>query len=199
LIAAPEQTVEEERAALFWKNAKRAVALGTVIYPSQALADYLVFHDKNWLASAAIRLVATLLALLAFLTAAYVDWGKRHRGALITSMFFIVYTGFQAVVYLQNAYGSEYGDALDLFFAVYCLLLPVPTRYAISVGVAMAAMSLGGEAFLKHRIPSTSACPSGTTPSLCRFSGSVGSPSTNSGTPNTTLAPHSKQPFAIFK
>jgi hypothetical protein len=113
---------------------------GGVLYPLFFLLDW---HERPWdrLPAFVIRVAATLVILgLALLSRT--TWG-RSRSLLLASLGFLVgHAGFAFIVWHAKGVGSSNGDAFELFFGPYCVLVPATTTWAALVGAAMIGIQL---------------------------------------------------------
>jgi two-component system NtrC family sensor kinase len=58
----------------------------------------------------------------------------------------VAHAGFAVIVWHAKGFGSSNGDAFELFFGPYCVLVPAPTGWAAIVGVAMMGIQLAAYA-----------------------------------------------------
>jgi signal transduction histidine kinase len=113
---------------------------GAVVYPLFFILDW---RERPWdrMAALVVRLVVTVVILiLARLT--LTAWG-RPRAILLGSIGFLAaQAGFAVIVWHARGFGSSNGDALELFFGPYCMLVPATTGWAAVVGIAMLGIQL---------------------------------------------------------
>jgi len=113
---------------------------GAVIYPLFFILDW---HERPWDRTAAVVVrVAVTLLFLGLARLSQTAWG-RSRALFIGSIGFLAgQAGFAVIVWHAKGLGSSNGDAFELFFGTYCVLVPATTRWAALEGVAMMGIQL---------------------------------------------------------
>ena len=69
-------------------------------------------------------------------------WGRSRALILATVAFLVAHVGFAVIVWHAKGFGSSNGDAFELVFGSYCVLIPTATGWAALVGVAMMCIQL---------------------------------------------------------
>lgn len=118
------------------------------IYPLFFVMDW---HERPWdrWAALSIRLGCTAVMLgLAWVSRS--TWGRPRAFLLASAGFLVAHLGFAAIVWHAGSFGSSNGDAFELLFGPYCVLVPVSTLEAAIVGTLMmgiqvSAYGLSGE------------------------------------------------------
>jgi hypothetical protein len=125
-----ENDVARARIDLLMRRMGFILFYGAVVYPFFFLLDW---HERPWdrLAALVIRVAATLL-ILALVWLGRSAWG-RPRALLLASVGFLVaHAGFAVIVWHAKGFGSSNGDAFELFFGPYCVLVPTATGGPLS-------------------------------------------------------------------
>jgi signal transduction histidine kinase len=132
--------IARARADLLLSRLGFILVCGAIIYPFFFVLDW---HERPWDRPAAlvIRLVVTL-AILVLVWMTRTTWGRSRALLLVSIGFLIGYAGFAVIVWHAKGFGSSNGDAFELFFGLYCVLVPIATGWAAVVGVAMMGIEL---------------------------------------------------------
>jgi two-component system NtrC family sensor kinase len=132
--------VARARTDLLLSRMSYILFFGAVVYPLFFILDW---HERPWdrIAALVVRLVVTLVILvLARLSRS--AWG-RPRALLLGSIGFLVaQAGFAVIIWHARGFGSSNGDAFELFFGPYCMLVPATTGWAAVEGAAMLGIQL---------------------------------------------------------
>lgn len=109
-----------------------------VVYPFFFILDW---HERPWdkIFALVARLVATIVMFTLF-SLTRTKWGRPRAIVLATLAFLVAHAGFALIVWHAKGMGSSNGDAFELLFGSYCVLIPATTRWAAMVGVAMMAI-----------------------------------------------------------
>jgi signal transduction histidine kinase len=113
---------------------------GAVLYPLFFILDW---HERPWDRAAAVVIrVAVTVLILALARLSRTPWG-RPRALLLGSIGFLAgQAGFAAIIWHAKGFGSSNGDAFELFFGTYCVLVPATTGWAALEGIAMICIQL---------------------------------------------------------
>jgi signal transduction histidine kinase len=140
--------VARARLNLLFDRMRFILFYGAILYP---LFFFLDWHERPWDYPAAlvIRVTATLI-MLALVQLGRTEWGRPRALFLASVGFLVAHAGFAAIVWHAKGFGSSNGDAFELFFGTYCVLIPTTTGLAALVGGAMiciqvAAYALSGQ------------------------------------------------------
>ena len=135
-----DNNIARARIDLFYSRIGFVLFCGAVIYPFFFILDW---HERPWDRTAAlvIRVTATLVILL-LVRLTRTAWG-RPKALLLASIGFLVgHAGFAVIIWHARGFGTSNGDAFELFFGPYCILIPTTTAWAALVGVSMMCMQL---------------------------------------------------------
>lgn len=139
-----EDDIARARVDLLFSRLRFILFYCAVIYPFFFLLDW---HERPWDRTAALIIrVATALIMLALVRLAQTVWGRSNALLLASVGFLIAHAGFAVIVWHAKGFGSSNGDAFELFFGPYCVLVPAPTAYAAVVGAAMICIQLAAYA-----------------------------------------------------
>src|SRR5580704_1602244 len=127
-----EDDIARARVDLLFSRLRFILFYCAVIYPFFFLLDW---HERPWDRTAALVIrVATAMIMLALVRLAQTVWGRSKALLLASVGFLIAHAGFAVIVWHAKGFGSSNGDAFELFFGPYCVLVPAPTVYAAVVG-----------------------------------------------------------------
>jgi hypothetical protein len=113
---------------------------GAVVYPLFFILDW---RERPWDRPAALVIrVATTLVILALARMRRTAWGQPRSLLLASAGFLAAQAGFAVIVWHAKGLGSSNGDAFELFFGPYCVLVPAPTGLAAVVGAVMMCIQL---------------------------------------------------------
>lgn len=136
--------IARARADLLFSRLRFLLYFGVVVYPLFFILDW---RERPWDRPFALaaRLAATLL-MFALIQLGRTVWG-RPRALLLASIGFLVgYAGFAVIVWHAKGLGASNGDAFELFFGPYCVLIPTTTGWAALMGGAMMCIQLAAYA-----------------------------------------------------
>jgi signal transduction histidine kinase len=111
-----------------------------VLYPLFVVLDW---RERPWDRPFALvaRLTATA-AMFALFLLARSAWGRSRAIYLASLGFLVAESTFTALVWHAKGFGSSNGDAFELVFGSFCVLIPATTRWAAMVGAAMILIQL---------------------------------------------------------
>lgn len=114
---------------------------GAVLYPLFFILDW---HERPWDRPFAlvIRVGVALVILILVRLLSRTAWGRSRALLLVSVGFLVAQAGFAVIVWHAKGFGSSNGDAFELFFGPYCVLVPIATAYAALVGSAMMCIQL---------------------------------------------------------
>jgi hypothetical protein len=121
--------------ALLDKRAQLAMVVGTAAFTLNTLEPWLALHDF-----VAVKIqLAVALALIGITALSYTDLGGRHKLALFTFGFLVAIAGFHERAF-NPSNSSEYSAGFPIFFAFYCVFIPVTVLRSALTGLAALAI-----------------------------------------------------------
>jgi signal transduction histidine kinase len=132
--------VARARADLLLSRMSYILLFGAVLYPLFSILDW---HERPWDRAAAvmIRLTVTLI-ILVLAQLSRTSWGRPKALLLGSIGFLAAQGGFALIVWHARGFGTSNGDAFELFFGPYCVLVPATTGWAAMEGIAMILLQL---------------------------------------------------------
>jgi hypothetical protein len=129
-----EQLSEHHK--LLDRRCRKAILFGTFAYLLNTLEPWSDFHDLR-----AVKIQLTCSALNVLIAVySYIPWGKRHLLALFTFGYFAGVAGFERIVVLEHAFGTEYSAGFTLLYAFYCVFIPIDLLCSAIVGIGVLAI-----------------------------------------------------------
>ena len=135
-----ENDIPKARIDLIVSRTGFVLFCGAVIYPFFFILDW---HERPWDRTAAliVRGIATLV-ILVLVRLTRTAWGQ-PKALLLGSIGFLVgYAGFAVIIWHAKGFGTSNGDAFELFFGPYCVLIPTTTAWAALMGISMMCIQL---------------------------------------------------------
>jgi signal transduction histidine kinase len=130
------------------RSCSRAMFIGVSIYILDAIEPWLDFHDPT-----AVRIQLRTAAVIALIfSLSLFGWGKKHKLAVVTLGLLAGSLGFESIVYREGAFNTAYAVGFPVLFAYYAVLLPVSTRIATSVGIALLLLNALPETIQKSDV-----------------------------------------------
>jgi signal transduction histidine kinase len=152
LNAAPGgDEISKARIDLLFSRMRVLLFYGSVLYPLFFILDWL---ERPWdrIAALLVRLTGGLIIFL-IARLCKTEWGRPKVVLLASIAFLIAHSGFAVIIWHAKGLGSSNGDAFELFFGPYCVLVPTTTRNATLVGLAMLGINQATYAFAGSPIP----------------------------------------------
>jgi len=128
-------TLESARSDLLDKRARIAMFAGVLAFSVDSIEPWLTFHD---LMAVEIQLGAAFLAIC-LVAISFTLWGARHKVLICNSGMLLLAGGFEAIVCYERAFDRMYAAGFPVFFAFYCVVIPVSVLQSAMMGVALAA------------------------------------------------------------
>lgn len=131
----PAPTLESARSDLLDKRARIAMFAGVLAFSVDSFEPWLTFHD---LMAVEIQLGAAFLAIC-LVAISFTRWGARHKVLICNLGILLLAGGFEAIVCYKRAFDTMYAAGFPVFFAFYCVVIPVSVLQSAMMGVALAA------------------------------------------------------------
>jgi hypothetical protein len=124
---------------------------GSVLYPLFFILDW---RERPWDKPAALIIRITgAVVILVIARLCNTKWGRSRAVLLASLAFLIAHAGFAALVWHAKGLGSSNGDAFELFFGPYCVLIPTTTLNAALVGLCMLTIHVATYVLAGSKIP----------------------------------------------
>lgn len=132
--------IARARADLLLSRMSYILLFGAVVYPLFFVLDW---HERPWdrIFALATRIAVTLM-ILGLAQLSRTSWGRPKALLLGSIGFLAAQAGFAVIVWHAKGLGLSNGDAFELFFGPYCLLVPATTGWAAIEGVTMLGIQL---------------------------------------------------------
>lgn len=143
--------VAKARTDLLFSRLRFLLYYGAIFYPCFFILDW---HERPWdrpFALAARLSVAAIL--LAIIQLARTTWGRSRALLLVSAGFLAAHAGFAVIVWHARGFGTSNGDAFELFFGPYCVLVPTSTGRAALVGLSMLGIQLAAYGLSGSHVP----------------------------------------------
>jgi len=142
----PSAAEQSAHRALLDKQAQLAMVVGTAAFTLNTLEPWLALHDF-----VAVKIqLAVALALIGITALSYTDLGGRHKLALFTFGFFVAIAGFHERAFNPTNSGG-YSAGFPIFFAFYCVFIPVTVLRSALTGLAALAIVTVPDAWASGR------------------------------------------------
>jgi signal transduction histidine kinase len=150
-VAPNSDDVAQARIDLLLKRMGILLFYGSILYPLFFILDWL---ERPWDKEAAlvVRVTGGLIILL-IARSCKTEWGRPKAVLLASIAFLIADLGFAVIVWHAKGLGTSNGDAFELFFGPYCVLIPTSTRNATLVGLTMLGINQATYVFAGSPIP----------------------------------------------
>lgn len=135
------EEIAKARVDLLFSRVRVYLFYGALLYPLFFLVDW---RERPWDRPAALVIRLTTTAVIMGMAAlCWTRWGRPRALMLASVCFLVAHAGFAVGVWHSKGFGTSNGDAFEIFFGAYCVVIPATTGQAALVGIAMAIIQFG--------------------------------------------------------